>query len=54
MLDMTLVKHVFKQMNNSVFRKTMVTVRKHRNNKLVTSKRRKNYLVLEANYSAAV
>ena len=37
-------------MNNGVFEKTMENVRKHRNIKLVTTERRKNYLVLEPNY----
>ena len=34
-------------MNNTVFRKNM---RKHRNIKLVTTKRRRNYLLSEPNY----
>ena len=37
-------------MNNAVFRKTMKNVRKHRFIKLVTTERRRNYLVLEPNY----
>ena len=43
-------KDIFKSMNNSVFGKTMENVRKYRDIKLVTTKRRKNYLVLEPNY----
>ena len=37
-------------MNNSVFGKTIENVRKHRNIKLVTPERRRNYLVSESNY----
>ena len=37
-------------MNNNVFRKTMDNVRKHRDIKLVTTERRKNYLVSEPKY----
>ena len=37
-------------MNNAVFVKTMQTVRKHRDIKLVTTERRRNYLVSEPNY----
>ena len=43
-------KYFFKLMTNSVFRKTMENVRKHRNIKLVTTERRRNYLVSEPNY----
>ena len=37
-------------MNNEVFRKTMENMRKHRNKNLVTTERRRNYLVSEPNY----
>ena len=37
-------------MNNAVFGETMENVRKHRNFKLVTKERRKNYLVSEPKY----
>ena len=40
-------------MNNAVFGKTMENVRKHRGIKLVTTERRKNYLVLERNFYTA-
>ena len=39
-----------KLMNNAVFGKTMENVTKHRNIKLVTTERRRNYLVSETNY----
>ena len=40
-------------MNNAVFGKTMENVRKNRDIKLVTTERRRNYLVIEPNYYTA-
>ena len=37
-------------MNNEAFGKTIKNVRKHRDIKLVTTERRRNYLVLEPNF----
>ena len=37
-------------MNYAIFAKTMENVRKHKNIKLVTTERRRNYLVSEPNY----
>ena len=37
-------------MNNAVLGKTIENVRKHRNITLVTTERRRNYLVSEPNY----
>ena len=37
-------------MNNAAFGKTMQNVTKHKNIKLVTTERTKNYLVSEQNY----
>ena len=47
---MTLKKIFFKLMNNAIFGETMENVRKYRDNKLVTTERRRNYLVSEPNY----
>ena len=43
-------KRLFKLMNNSVFEKTMENVRKHRKIILVTTEKRRNYLMSEQNY----
>ena len=43
-------KEFFKLINNAVFGKTMETVRKHRDIKLVTTDKRRNQLVSEPNY----
>ena len=43
-------KDFFKLMNNAVFAKTMENVRRHRNITLVTTERRRNYLLSEPNY----
>ena len=42
----------FKLMNNVVFEKAMENLRKYRDIKLVTTERRRNYLVSEPNYDA--
>ena len=43
-------KDFFKLINNVVLGKTLENVRKHRDIKLVTTERRRNYLVSEPNY----
>ena len=43
----------FQVMNDAVFGKTTENVRKHRNIKLVTTDRRRDYLVSEPNYHTA-
>ena len=43
-------KDFFKLMNNSVFRKTMEKIRKHRDIKLVTTNKKRSKLVSEPNY----
>ena len=43
-------KDYFKLMNNANFGKSMENLRKHKDIKLVTTERRRNYLVSEPNY----
>ena len=44
------MKDFFKVMNNSVFGKTVENMRKHRDIKLVTTEKRRIYLLSEPNY----
>ena len=46
-------KYFFKLTNNSIFRKTVGDVRKHRDIKLVTTHEKRNKLVSEPNYHTA-
>ena len=43
-------KDFLKLMNNAVFGKTMESLKKHRDIKIVTTDKRRNYLVSEPNY----
>ena len=45
-------KDLFKLMRNAIFGVTMENVRKHRDIKLVATKRRRNHLVSKPNYHA--
>ena len=47
-------KDLFKLINSSAFRKTMENVRKHRDIKLISTDKRRNYLVSESNYDATI
>ena len=42
-------KDFFKLMNNAIFAKSMKNVKKHREIKLVTTERRRNYIVSQPN-----
>ena len=46
-------KYFFKLMNNTVLGKSMENMREHRDIKLVTKEKRRNYLVSESNYHIA-
>ena len=46
-------KELFKLINNAVFERNMKNMRKHRDIELVTTKRRRNYLVSDPNYHTA-
>ena len=47
-------KGFFKLMNNAVFGKTVKNLRKHRDTKLITTERRRNYLASEPKYHTAM
>ena len=47
---MTFKKIFLKLINNAFFGKIVENVRKHRDIKVVTTERRRNYLVSESNY----
>ena len=47
-------KDFFKLINNSVFRKTMENIRKHRNIKLVTTEEKYLHMVMHPNYKSGV
>ena len=49
---MILKKDFFKLTNNLVFGKTSENFRKHRNTRLLTTEKRRSYLLLEPNYRA--
>ena len=45
-------KYFLKLMNNAIFGKSMENLRKHRDIKLATTERKRNYLVSEPNFHA--
>ena len=46
-------KYFFKLMNNTVLGKSMENMKEHRDIKLVTKEKRRNYLVCKSNYHIA-